>query len=74
MNYKTETPTHCGKNAEGELGSQGVAGVRMMAALDEKKAAKSFTSVFPNFVRIMRKFNISGSYTLVSDFVFLHSV
>ncbi|KAJ8771571.1 hypothetical protein K2173_026748 [Erythroxylum novogranatense] len=39
-------------------------GLRMLLALDEAKAAKSFTSGFPNFVRIMRKFNVSGSYTL----------
>ncbi|WCJ35345.1 B3 domain-containing protein Os12g0592300 [Euphorbia peplus] len=38
--------------------------VRMIAALDEERAAKSFSSVFPNFVRSMKKFNISGSYTL----------
>lgn len=39
----------------------------MMLALDEEKAARSFASGFPNFVRIMKKFNISGSYTLVSN-------
>ncbi|XP_022768836.1 B3 domain-containing protein Os11g0197600-like isoform X2 [Durio zibethinus] len=43
-----------------------IGGLRMMLALDEEKAARSFASGFPNFVRIMRKFNISGSYTLLS--------
>lgn len=37
-------------------------------AIDEQKAAGSFSSAYPNFVRIMKKFNISGSYTLVSNF------
>ncbi|KAM7279739.1 hypothetical protein ACFE04_006873 [Oxalis oulophora] len=36
----------------------------MVLARAEEKAAKSFISTFPNFVRIMRKFNTSGSYTL----------
>lgn len=31
---------------------------------EEKLAAESFMSNFPHFVRIMKKFNISGSYTL----------
>lgn len=31
---------------------------------EEGKAAQSFNSRFPNFVRTMKKFNISGSYTL----------
>ncbi|XVF63962.1 hypothetical protein PTKIN_Ptkin09bG0128700 [Pterospermum kingtungense] len=48
-----------------------VGGLRMMLALDEEKAARSFASGFPNFVRIMKKFNISGSYTLVSNLLFL---
>ncbi|KAJ6344621.1 hypothetical protein OIU76_006192 [Salix suchowensis] len=47
-----------GKGVEAE------AGLRRLVALDEERAAKSFTSGFPNFVRIMRKFNVSGSYTL----------
>ncbi|EEF52478.1 conserved hypothetical protein [Ricinus communis] len=47
------------KNLDVELSPHAAAGLRMMA-----EAAKSFTSGFPNFVRIMRKFNISGSYTL----------
>ncbi|OMO74911.1 hypothetical protein COLO4_26426 [Corchorus olitorius] len=41
-----------------------IGGLRMMLALDEEKAARSFASGFPNFVRIMKRFNVSGSYTL----------
>lgn len=36
------------------------------SSAEEKRIARSFTSSFPYFVRIMKKFNISGSYTLVS--------
>ncbi|KAA0057171.1 hypothetical protein IC582_007543 [Cucumis melo] len=39
-------------------------GLRAMLARDEERAAKSFVSCFPSFVRIMKKFNTSGSYTL----------
>lgn len=56
-----------GKNLD--VSSHDGVGGRVMLALHEEKAAKSFNSRFPNFVRIMRKFNISGSYTLVSCFV-----
>lgn len=57
----------CRKNGiEDELGSQARSSLRMMLALDEERAARSFTSCFPNFVKIMKKFNISGSYTLAS--------
>ncbi|XP_011030819.1 PREDICTED: B3 domain-containing protein Os01g0723500-like isoform X5 [Populus euphratica] len=51
-------PIQNGKGVEAE------AGLRRLVALDEERAARSFTSGFPNFVRIMRKFNVSGSYTL----------
>ncbi|KAK4796284.1 hypothetical protein SAY86_028610 [Trapa natans] len=34
------------------------------SSAEEKRIARSFTSPFPYFVRIMKKFNISGSYTL----------
>ncbi|XVE69981.1 hypothetical protein DITRI_Ditri10aG0034900 [Diplodiscus trichospermus] len=47
-----------------------IGGLRMMLALDEEKAARSFTSAFPNFVRIMKKFNVSGSYTLKIPYKF----
>ncbi|WRX30349.1 B3 DNA binding domain - like 10 [Theobroma cacao] len=47
-----------------------IGGLRMMLALDEEKAAQSFASGFPSFVRIMRKFNVSGSYTLKIPYKF----
>ncbi|KAL8232163.1 hypothetical protein R6Q57_001941 [Mikania cordata] len=37
---------------------------------EEKIAAESFISSFPYFVRVMKKFNISGSYTLKIPFRF----
>ncbi|EOY14620.1 AP2/B3-like transcriptional factor family protein, putative isoform 2, partial [Theobroma cacao] len=49
---------------------QAIGGLRMMLALDEEKAAQSFASGFPSFVRIMRKFNVSGSYTLKIPYKF----
>lgn len=64
LNYKTEASIQNGKGVEAE------AGLRRLVALDEERAAKAFTSGFPNFVRIMRKFNVSGSYTLVSVLLF----
>ncbi|VFQ99137.1 unnamed protein product [Cuscuta campestris] len=36
----------------------------LKSAPEEKIAAKSFTSSFPHFLRVMKKFNVSGSYTL----------
>ncbi|KAG4208204.1 hypothetical protein ERO13_A03G116300v2 [Gossypium hirsutum] len=47
-----------------------IRGLRMMMTVDEEKAARSFASRFPSFVRIMRKFNISGSYTLKIPYKF----
>lgn len=55
---KKQASIQNGKGVEAE------AGLRRLVALDEERAAKAFTSGFPNFVRIMRKFNVSGSYTL----------
>lgn len=52
---------------EDELSSQAKAGLRMLFALDEQRVAQAFTSPFPSFVKIMKKFNVSGSYTLVSN-------
>ncbi|KDP38416.1 hypothetical protein JCGZ_04341 [Jatropha curcas] len=63
-NEKLDVAIRSGKNLDIELSSHAGASVKMMVALGEKDAAKSFTSAFPNFVRIMRKFNVSGSYTL----------
>ena len=61
-----ETVVQRRKGVEDELGSQNRGSTRMMLALDEERAARSFSSCFPIFVRIMKQFNISGSYTLVS--------
>ncbi|XP_045791271.1 B3 domain-containing protein Os03g0619600-like isoform X2 [Trifolium pratense] len=52
---------------EDELSSQAKAGLRMLFALDEQRVAEAFSSPFPNFVKIMKKFNVSGSYTLVEN-------
>ncbi|EXB38619.1 B3 domain-containing protein [Morus notabilis] len=61
---------HRSRGIEDELGSQARSGLRMMLALDEERVARSFTSCFPNFVKIMKKFNISGSYTLKIPYQF----
>ncbi|XP_059279245.1 putative B3 domain-containing protein Os03g0621600 isoform X1 [Lycium ferocissimum] len=42
----------------------------MKSVPEEKLAAESFISNFPHFVRIMKKFNISGSYTLKVPYQF----
>ncbi|CAK9178589.1 unnamed protein product [Ilex paraguariensis] len=42
----------------------------MKSAPEEKIAAESFISKFPHFVRIMKKFNIGGSYTLKIPYQF----
>lgn len=60
------TVVHRSRGVEDEPGSQARSGLRMMLALDEERVARSFSSCFPSFVKIMKKFNISGSYTLVS--------
>lgn len=39
----------------------------MKSAPEEKIAAESFLSSLPHFVRIMKKFNISGSFTMVGN-------
>lgn len=42
----------------------------MKSAPEEKIAAESFVSSFPYFVRVMKKFNVSGSYTLKVPYQF----
>ncbi|MED6194697.1 hypothetical protein PIB30_030886 [Stylosanthes scabra] len=66
-NKKLETAAQKRHRVEDELSSQANAGLRMLFALDEQRVAQAFTSPFPNFVKIMKKFNVSGSYTLVSS-------
>lgn len=39
-----------------------------LSMLSAQEVAQSFTSSFPYFVRIMKSFNVSGSYTLVGCF------
>ncbi|XP_004291931.1 PREDICTED: B3 domain-containing protein Os11g0197600-like [Fragaria vesca subsp. vesca] len=56
------------KTVEDDQGSK--AELRMRLSLVEEKAAQSFTSCFPSFVKIMKKFNISGSYTLKIPYQF----
>lgn len=41
-----------------------------LLSLHEEKVAGSFRSSFPSFVRVMKRFNVSGSYTLVSSSVY----
>ncbi|XP_054799393.1 B3 domain-containing protein Os01g0723500-like isoform X2 [Prosopis cineraria] len=53
-----------------ELSSQAKAGLRMLFALDEQRVAQAFTSSFPSFVKVMKKFNVSGSYTLKIPYQF----
>lgn len=42
----------------------------MLFALDEQRMAEAFTSDLPNFVKIMKMFNDSGSYTLKIPYQF----
>ncbi|KAH6834547.1 hypothetical protein C2S53_011340 [Perilla frutescens var. hirtella] len=42
----------------------------MKSAPEEKMAAQCFVSSYPHFVRVMKKFNISGSYTLKIPYQF----
>ncbi|XP_057974841.1 B3 domain-containing protein Os01g0723500-like [Malania oleifera] len=44
--------------------------LKKLSAREEKKAAQAFNSHFPNFVRIMKRFNISGSHTLKIPYQF----
>ncbi|KAA8528581.1 hypothetical protein F0562_035936 [Nyssa sinensis] len=55
---------------DGKQGSHTKGCVSMKSAPEEKRAAQSFISSFPHFVRIMKKFNISGSYTLKIPYLF----
>ncbi|XP_057722655.1 B3 domain-containing protein Os01g0723500-like isoform X2 [Arachis stenosperma] len=69
-NKKLETAAQKRHRVEDELSSQANAGLRMLFALDEQRVAQAFTSPFPNFVKIMKKFNVSGSYTLKIPYQF----
>ncbi|KAH9758456.1 B3 domain-containing protein [Citrus sinensis] len=67
---KSEAAAQNRNNVEAKMGSPPGGNLRTMMALDEEKAARSFNSCVPHFVRIMRKFNISGSYTLKIPYKF----
>lgn len=55
----------------GKPGKEKRAGcMSMKSAPEEKIAAESFISSFPYFVRVMKKFNVSGSYTLKVPYQF----
>ena len=41
----------------------------MLSASEAEGLARSFTSPYPNFMKTMKRFNVSGSYTLVSGFL-----
>ncbi|KAK8309191.1 hypothetical protein V6Z12_D02G110500 [Gossypium hirsutum] len=49
---------------EDDLNLHGSGCIQMIGEFEEKKVAQSFNSCFPFFVRIMKRFNVSGSYTL----------
>ncbi|GAU15367.1 hypothetical protein TSUD_04360, partial [Trifolium subterraneum] len=49
---------------EKDLSIQAKAGVRKLCTLNEQRVADAFGSPFPNFVKIMKNFNVSGSFTL----------
>lgn len=51
-------------------GSQTKGCMSLKSAPEEKLAAKSFVSSYPHFVRIMKTFNVSGSYTLKIPYKF----
>ncbi|CAA0830147.1 Unknown protein, partial [Striga hermonthica] len=51
-------------------GSQTKGCMSMKSVPEEKMAAQYFVSSFPHFVRVMKKFNISGSYTLKIPYQF----
>lgn len=52
------------KNKQHQQGPQIRSFMSMKSAPEEKIAAESFLSSLPHFVRIMKKFNISGSFTM----------
>ena len=54
---------------ESELGSSAGDGRLMLSASEAEGLARAFTSSYPNFIKNMKRFNVSGSYTLVSGFV-----
>ena len=68
LKYKIESAIQNTTSAADDLRSQAKSFVSTISA-EEEKAVRSFTSSYPYFARFMKKFNISGSYTLVSSFL-----
>ncbi|KAI3684778.1 hypothetical protein L6452_34004 [Arctium lappa] len=58
------------KGLQEKRGSSMLGCMSMKSAPEEKMAAESFISSFPYFVRVMKKFNIGGSYTLKIPYQF----
>lgn len=69
---KTTTNGKPGKERvlQEKRGSSMTGCMSMKSAPEEKMAAESFVSSFPYFVRVMKKFNVSGSYTLKVPYQF----
>ncbi|KAL6549094.1 hypothetical protein OROHE_008939 [Orobanche hederae] len=63
-NCIAESEVHKRFGSIDKQGSQTKGCMSMKSAPEEKMAAQYFVSSFPHFVRVMKKFNISGSYTL----------
>ncbi|KAL8523923.1 hypothetical protein ACS0TY_013760 [Phlomoides rotata] len=61
-NAESETIKRLG--SPDKQGSYAKGCVSMKSAPEEKIAAQYFVSSFPHFVRVMKKFNVGGSYTL----------
>ncbi|XP_027092257.2 B3 domain-containing protein Os01g0723500 isoform X1 [Coffea arabica] len=57
-------------SSQGRSSSHTKGCISMKSAPEEKLAAESFLSSFPHFVRVMKKFNVSGSYTLKIPYQF----
>ncbi|KAG8377681.1 hypothetical protein BUALT_Bualt08G0058100 [Buddleja alternifolia] len=69
-NWIAESEIHKSFGSIGKQGSQTKGCMSMKSAPEEKIAAQYFVSSYPHFVRVMKKFNISGSYTLKIPYQF----
>ncbi|XP_031127344.1 B3 domain-containing protein Os01g0723500-like isoform X1 [Ipomoea triloba] len=65
-----QSVTRKGTSSQDKLGSSTKGCMSLKSAPEEKIAAQAFISSFPHFVRVMKKFNISGSYTLKVPYQF----
>ncbi|XP_059636521.1 B3 domain-containing protein Os03g0620500-like isoform X2 [Cornus florida] len=64
LTENSEVAVPNGTNKEDELVSCASGCMPLLSAAEAEKVARSFTSSFPNFVKIMKRFNVGGSYTL----------